>query len=405
MALYSFKAKDKNGEVIEDVVQASDKKEVMSLLESDNLQVLTVKSVRTKGSKFFKGSVSAAEKAAFCRFMGTMLRAGLPLPEAIDIIRQESENKKFKQILYDISFNLKKGNTLSSVLSKYKDEFDSVFLTMVKAGEESGTLEKSFDYLGKQLLASYELSQKVKTSMMYPAVIVTAMIGVGIIMLVFVLPQMGDVFLQLNVELPLATRFLLGFGKTVGENVALTMGVLFGLMLIVVVLFLVRTTRQMIFTVFFKLPVIRSVMVQLDTARFARTLSTLLNSGVPIMVSLDVASDVLRQPFLREEAKKFSKGVSKGESLSDILSSIKSKKSFPITMVQTIKAGEKTGSLEVVLEELATFYEMEVDYSLRRATALLEPLLMLVIGIAVGAMVVIMITPIYSIVSGLEGSF
>jgi type IV pilus assembly protein PilC len=147
--------------------------------------------------------------------------------------------------------------------------------------------------------------------------------------------------------------------------------------------------------------VVSKVMVQLDSARFARTLSTLLKSGVPIMVGLDVSSDVLRQPKLRNQAKKFSEGESKGESLSDILSGQKA--SFPATMTQTIQAGEKTGSLEIVLEELASFYEMEVDYSLKRATALLEPLLMLIIGIAVGTMVVLLITPIYGIIGGLEG--
>jgi type IV pilus assembly protein PilC len=142
-------------------------------------------------------------------------------------------------------------------------------------------------------------------------------------------------------------------------------------------------------------------MDQLDTARFARTLSTLLKSAVPIMVALDVSSDVLKQPRLRKSAKEFSKGVAEGKTLADILK--KGDASFPLTLIQTIRAGEKTGSLELVLEELASFYEMEVDYSLKRATSLIEPLLMLVIGIVVGAMVVLMITPIYSIVGGLEG--
>lgn len=167
------------------------------------------------------------------------------------------------------------------------------------------------------------------------------------------------------------------------------------------VLFWIRSTRRVIFKYFVKLPVINKVMEQLDVARFARTLSTLLKSGVPIMVSLDVASDVLSQPDMKLQAEEFSKGVEKGKSLSDILT--KGERLFPVTMIQTIKAGEKTGTLEVVLEEMAVFYESEVDYSLKRATALLEPALMLVIGIAVGAMVVIMITPIYSIVGGLEG--
>jgi len=401
MPLYKFKAKDKKNKTVEDVVQAANKKEVVSLLKSENYKVLTIKSLEGKYKGLFLGGISVSEKAALCRFLATMLRAGLPLPDAIDIVRQETQSKKMEQVLFDAAFHIRKGKTLSSVFSKYKTDFDSVFLTMVKAGEESGTLEKSFDYLAKQLLTTYELSQKVKSSMMYPLVILAAMMANAFIMLGFVLPKMSEVFLSLNVEIPTVTRYVLIVGKTVGENLALTFGIFFLLMFLVVVLFSVRSTRNAIFSFFVKMPVIRRVMTQLDTARFARTLSTLLKSGVPIMVALDVSSDVLKQPKLKSQAKKFSEGVAKGESLSDVLSDQKG--SFPVTMTQTIQAGEKTGSLEVVLEELASFYEMEVDYSLKRATALLEPLLMLIIGIAVGGMVILLITPIYSIVGGLEG--
>jgi type IV pilus assembly protein PilC len=399
MALFKYKAKDRDGEIVEDVIQAGSKKEAVTFLKSDEYQILTIQNLEEKGFGLFGGGVSVSEKAAFCRFMGTMLRSGLPLPEAVDIIRQESESKKMKQVLFDISFHVRKGETLSSVLSKYKTDFDSVFLTMVKAGEESGTLEKSFDYLAKQLLASYELSQKVKSSMMYPIVIIAAMVANAMIMLGFVLPKMSDVFLSLNVELPPVTKFILVTGKAVGANMALTFGAFFGAILFVVLLFLIRKSREVIVSYLVRLPVVSRVMDQLDTARFARTLSTLLRSGVPIMVALDVSADVLNQPNLKKQAIEFSQGVAKGESLSDILKT--KTRSFPVTMIQTIRAGEKTGSLEVVLEELAAFYEMEVDYSLKRATALLEPLLMLIIGIAVGGMVVLMITPIYSIVGGL----
>lgn len=402
--LFKYKAKDKNGNLIEDVVQAGNKKEAVGFLKSENYQVLTITELRDKGLGLFGKNVSVSEKAAFCRFMATMLRAGLPLPEAIDIIRQETQSKKMKQILFDVSFHIRKGENLSSVLSKYKDDFDAVFLTLIKAGEESGTIEQSFDYLAKQLLSSYELSQKVKSSMMYPAIIVSAMLANAMIMLGFVLPKMSDVFFSLNVELPPVTKFILTVGDKVGGNLALTFGVFFAILFFIVLLFVIKKTRIIIIDFLVKLPVVSNVMKQLDTARFARTLSTLLKSGVPIMGALDVSSDVLKQPKLKEQAHEFSEGVAKGASLSDILK--KGKSSFPVTMIQTIKAGEKTGSLELVLEELATFYEIEVDYSLKKATALLEPLLMLVIGVAVGAMVVLMITPIYSIVGGLgSGNF
>jgi type IV pilus assembly protein PilC len=400
MALYKYKAKDKKDKVFEDVIQASSKKEAVSLLKADDLQTLTLKNIDKKDIVLFGGGVSVSEKAAFCRFMSTMLQAGLPLPEALDIIRQETRNKKFQSILFDLIFHIRKGETLSSVLAKYKEEFDVVFLTMIKAGEESGTVEKSFDYLAKQLLAAHELSQKVKSAMMYPSVIIAAMLASGGIMVGFVLPKMSEVFLSMNVELPTVTRFVLNFGQALGANLAFTYGILFAIIFSIVLLFLVRKTRTAIFSYLVKLPVISGIMDQLDTARFARTLSTLLKSGVPIIIALDVTSDVLRQPNLKKHAKEFSEGVSKGMSLSEVLTN--RKKSFPITLIQTIKAGEKTGSLEVVLEELAVFYETEVDYSLKRATSLLEPLLMLVIGIAVGAMVVLLITPIYSIVGGME---
>lgn len=400
MALYKYKVKDKNDKVFEDVIQASNKKEAVSLLKVDDLQVLTIKSLDKKDIVLFGGGVSVSEKAAFCRFMSTMLQAGLPLPEALDIIRQETQNKKFQSILFDLIFHIRKGEALSSVLAKYKEDFDVVFLTMIKAGEESGTVEKSFDYLAKQLLASHELSQKVRSAMMYPSIIIAAMLASGGIMVGFVLPKMSEVFLSLNVELPTVTRYVLNFGMALGANLALTFGILFAFIFFIVLLFLIKSTKKFIFSYLVKLPVISSIMDQLDTARFARTLSTLLKSGVPIIASLDVTSDVLRQPNLKKHAKEFSEGVSKGMALSEVL--VSRKKSFPVTLIQTIKAGEKTGSLEVVLEELAAFYETEVDYSLKRATSLLEPLLMLVIGVAVGAMVVLLITPIYSIVGGLE---
>lgn len=401
MNLYTYKVKDKKGKVVEDVIQASNKAEAVSYLKGEEYQILTIKSLGKKGITLFGGGISVSEKAAFCRFMATMLRSGLPLPEAVDIIREETKNKKLQEVLFNISFHVRKGGTISSVLANYKNEFDSVFLTIVKAGEESGTLDKSFDYLAKQQMASYELSQKVKSSMMYPAIILVAMIGNAGIMLGFVLPKMSDVFLSLNVELPPVTRFVLTVGKSVGANMALTFGAFFAFIFFGIMIFVIRRTRDYIMSFIVKLPVISKVMDQLDTARFARTLSTLLKSSVPIMVALDVSSDTLKQPQLKKEAKEFSAGVAKGLSLSDILT--KQKRAFPITMVQTIKAGEKTGSLETVLEELADFYELEVDFSLKRATALLEPLLMLVIGVAVGAMVVILITPIYSIVGGLQG--
>jgi type IV pilus assembly protein PilC len=399
MALYTYKVKTKKGDIVEDVMQAIDKKDVVASLASENYQILTIRKLDTKTGSFTGGSISISEKAAFCRFLATMLRAGLTLPKSIDIIKEETKNKKMENILYDLSYEIRKGKSLSSVLSKYKRDFDPVFLTMVKAGEESGTLDKSFDYLAKQLLASHELIQKVKGAMMYPAVIISAMMAVFVIMLVFVLPKLSSVFTSLNVPLPPTTKFVLGVGNFVGGN---TLGVIIGLLIVLIIvglIFYIQSARQFIVNLLLRFPAVKSVTLQVDIARFSRTLSTLLKSGVPIMVALDVCSNILRQPDLKKQAKLFSAGVASGHSLSDIITT--GKGVFPSTVIQTIKAGEESGSLEEVLEEMADFYEKEVDYNLKKLTSLLEPLLMLIIGVAVGGMVIIMITPIYSLVGGM----
>jgi type IV pilus assembly protein PilC len=397
MPLYSYKAKSKGGKVVDDVFQANNKKEVASALKSEGLQVLTIKSIDKGLESISLGKIKISEKAAFCRFMATMLKAGLTLPEAVDIIKEDTKNPKFKKIIYDISFQVRKGKNLSSILSKYQKDFGRIFITMIKAGEESGKLDEAFDYLSKQLLASYELTQKIKGALMYPAVIVVAMMGNFLVMMIFVLPKLSSVFLQMDVEMPKATEIVFKFGTFIDQNTLLVALITGAIFVVILLIFTINTTRSFINNLFLRMPLVRGISMELDIARFSRTLSALLASGVPITVSLEVSSELMTQPSFVKQAKGFSKGIEKGESLSEILA--KTKDTFPSSVVQTIKAGEQSGSLEIVLQEMAEFYENEVDYTLKRLTSLIEPLLMIIIGIAVGGMVLIMITPIYSIVN------
>ena len=401
MPLFSYKVLDEAKKVKEGTIYAVNRDEASSILKSEGLQPLTIRNLDRGTSGAFSKQISIAQKASMCRFLATMLRAGMPLPEAINIIRKESENKRLQKVLTDVGFQIRKGNSLSLALSKYQNDFDEIFLTMVKAGEESGNLDKTFDYLSKQLLISHEMTQKVKGAMVYPAVILVAMLANGILMITFVLPKIAEVFSQLNLNLPKTTSLILAFGNFVGENTALVLGGVALLLFIVFLVFYIRQTRKILGQFFSRTPMVKKLVDQIDVSRFARTLSALLKSAVPILTALDVSSDTLSQDRLKNEAKKFSAAVAGGESLSEVL--VKSKKIFPQVMVQTIRAGEESGSLEVVLEELAEFYEREVDYSLKRLTAIIEPVLMIIIGIAVGAMVVMMVIPIYSIVGNLEG--
>jgi len=401
MPLFSYKAQDQFGKIVEDTVQASTKEEAASALAARGLVLLTLKAPQ-KSVSLFERSISVSEKASFARFMGTMLRSGMGIPEAVDIIREETKSKKLTKVLSDISYQTRKGKSLSSVLSDHPNDFDPVFLTMIKAGEESGNLDESFDYLAEQLSGSHELAQKIKGSLMYPAVIIMAMIGNGILMGVFVLPRIAESFLKLDFPLPVYTTLILNLGQFLGNNsllfiifVVLTIAFSFALLFI-------GRTRAVILRSLQIVPAVKNVINAIDIARFTRTLSTLLRSGVPIVQALDVSADSITQEKLKKKAKGFGEFVEKGQSLSDMLTS--NRNVFPGVVVQSIKAGETSGSLEKVLAEVAIFYEKEVDFSLKRLTALLEPALMLFIGVVVGVMVIMMIAPIYSIIGGLQTS-
>src|SRR3989338_6535271 len=402
MPLFLSKVIDSRGKIVEDTIHSASREEAALSLKADGFKVLSIKSLESNVHGIFGRGIKVSEKASFCRFIAVMLRSGLSLPEAVEIIKQESENKRMQKILSDIAFQTRKGSTISSVLSGYKDDFDPVFLTMVKAGEESGTLEQSFDYLSRQLYANYELTQKVKNSMMYPAVIFVSMVGVGLLMLLFVLPKISTVFIKVNVPLPALTTAILNFGNFVGKNTVLVLVIVGVLGLLGVLTIVIKKSRDAIIHFAVKLPLLKKVALKVDVARFSRTLSTLLRSGVQITTALNVSADTLGQPGLKRKATEFAQSISKGESLSGVLS--RAKGTFPLVVIQTIKAGEKTGRLDEVLEEMAGFYENEVENDLKRLTSLLEPIMMLIIGVAVGAMVILVIAPIYSIVGSLQSN-
>jgi type IV pilus assembly protein PilC len=180
MAIFEYKVKNKKGKIIQDIIEAPSRDEAATVLRDQGLKVLVVrktKQARSLGEKIRK--VSTLEKAIFCRYLSTMMKAGLPLAEAVEIMAKEASNLKMHRILHDLEYSLQRGEKLSNIFSPYPEVFDPVFITLTRAGEESGTLEKSFEYLSNQLMSNYELSQKVKGALLYPAVIISAMLGVG----------------------------------------------------------------------------------------------------------------------------------------------------------------------------------------------------------------------------------
>lgn len=405
MAVFKYKAKDKSGKIKEGTMVAVSKKEAGRQLRGENLSPLFVRALPSSAKFSFlsREKIPLIEKANLARYLATMIKAGLPLTEALDVLCDEATSSGAQKILNETRATVQKGQLLSVAFARHPQVFDQVFLTLVKAGEESGTLEKSFEYLGKQLYADYQLRQKIKSTLAYPVTVTGATLALGISMLVFVVPRIAPVLLRLSqtFTLPPHTLFILNAGLFLSKNLLFFLGGMVGLIFLASFLLANQKSRKKINDFISRLPGVKKFYQGLVLARFNRTLSTLLKSGVPIIDALQVSTDTLTLPQYRKVKKLFSQRIGKGESLSEVL-----KKSglFPSIMVRMVITGEKTGSLDKLLLDLATFYEEEISNSLKTLTDMIEPILMLVIGVGVGVIVVSLIAPIYSFVGSLSQS-
>jgi type II secretory pathway component PulF len=303
------------------------------------------------------------------------------------------------RILNDMLYSLEQGQQLSAVFEKYPTVFEPFFLTLVRAGEVSGKLAEVFKYLESELRSEYNLMSKIKGALLYPAVVFSAMIGIGILMFFFVLPQIGKVFLNLKIPLPVFTKTL--FTVSIWLSHQLIPIMISAIVAIVLVIYALRQKkiRQLIFRISETIPLVKNLVRKIDLARFNRIFSTLIRSAVPITEALEISLESLTWHGYRNLSKTITDEIRKGKSLSEVL---KSYKSFPPLMTQMVTAGEKTGQLDSSLGDLASFYEQEVEEELKNLTQILEPVLMLLVGIAVGVMILSIIAPIYSVVGNFQ---
>lgn len=397
MASFKYKAVDSSKHLTEGVVSAKTKEEVASSLTKQGLTPVVIK--ENIDNAQVHGTVPAVDKITFCRYMGIMLSTGLSLSEGIDVLSRETKNPVMKKILEDMQYGLQQGQQLSEIFEKYPGVFESYFLTLVRAGEISGKLAEVFTQLEIELRAEYSLASKVKGAMMYPAIIFVAMIGMGILMFFFVLPSIGKVFLSLNLPLPAPTRLLftlsIAFSKQIIPVVMLTVLSLIG------GFFALRSqqVRDMLLSALGLIPFIRRLIQKIDLARFSRIFSTLMKSAVPITDALEISLSLLSWKDYRNLKITIPEQIRKGRTLA---SSMKEQKVFPSLVVQMIAAGEKTATIDSTMADLATFYEGEVEEEVKGLTQIIEPVMMLLVGVAVGVMILSIIAPIYSVVGNFQ---
>ncbi|MBI4101710.1 MAG: type II secretion system F family protein [Candidatus Nealsonbacteria bacterium] len=405
MPQFVYTAKTLQGETKSGSLEAKDIHQLARILRQDG-SILIRAEISGQAQKrrgeinlsFFGPSL--AEKMFFTRNLQVMISAGLPLPRALETLASQAKNTKFKKAILSIREEVLRGKSFSDSLIRFPDIFSSLFQNMVKVGEESGTLEDVLKTLTVQLERENDLKSKIKGAMIYPAVIISAMIGIGVIMLVTVVPKLNETFKELNVQLPLTTRLVIDFADF------LTQKWYWAVAIFILVIFLTRqilksaSGKRFFDRVFLRIPVLSSLVKNTNSAFTARTLSSLISAGVSLPKSLEITSGTLGNIYYRKALMEAQEKVKTGEKLSAVFGNYS--QIFPQTLIQMISVGEETGETSGVLDKIASFYEEEVANVTKNMTSIIEPVLMIVIGAVVGFFAVSMVQPMYSMLGAVE---
>lgn len=341
-----------------------------------------------------KISLSSADKISLVSNFSTMLSAGISILEAVDSLLEDAKGnqKKMLEILRD---DLVQGKHVYVSFSKFPRVFDKVTVNLIKAAEEAGTLDQTLKDLRANIKKEAEFSDKIKGALTYPIFIVLVFLGVLLMILIVVIPKIASVFTRLRVTLPLPTKILIFLSNTViSYTIPLIVGIIIFSSLLV---FLYRNNKRLFLSLLFKLPLVSNLVKEIDLTRFTRSLYYLLTAGIPITSALNLAEDVVIRTDIAAIIAQCRETVSQGKRMSDGLRS--GKKIIPSIMIKIIEAGEKSGTLDRSLEDISDYLDYQVSNTLRTLTALLEPIMLVVVGVLIGGMMLAIIGPIYGLIS------
>jgi type IV pilus assembly protein PilC len=401
--LFEYHAKDTSGKEVVGTRESKDRFNLYKDLKADGLILISSKEKSSSSiwSLQIGGiRVSLVDKIAFIKNLATMLRAGLSLTRAFAVLEKQTRSKGLRTILVELNDDVSKGVTFSDALKKHPKVFPPLLVSMVRAGEESGGLPDALVVVALQMEKNYLLTKKVKGAMMYPGIIMTLMVGIGVAMLVFVVPTLTGVFKEMNVTLPLSTRFVITLSDFMRDHFIIA---LIGVAVVVAGIYSsLRTVRgQRFFNwLSIRFPVIGLIVRQVNSARTARTLASLTSSGVDIVLSLQITTDVIENVYFKEIIAKAASTIEKGEPISTVFT--ERPDIFPVFVGEMMSVGEETGKLSSMLKDIAEFYEQEVDQKTKDMSTIIEPFLMVFIGLGVGFFAISMISPMYSLVNAIN---
>ena len=401
MPLYAYKARNLKGEVEKGTIDGAQREVVYTILKEKGLYPMEIKQIRYDTSKIkfsfgFRKKVSMVEMYIFCKQFSIMINAGVPIVSALDVLIKQEENSTLKEALRKVAENVHKGFSLSESMRQHSRIFPNILISMIEVGELSGNLDRALEDVALHFEKENSMNGKIKTAMVYPLFILAVAIIAVIFMIVVIVPKFTRMFDTIGGELPKITQMVLRVAEKLKEP-------LFLLEIGLIIFFTVWSFKQfrnskegglIIDRLYFRIPVFKKEFKKIIAARFARTLGLLVSSGVPIIQSLDVIAGVINNKVVEKGIDNVKNELKSGSNIAKPLAAMNI---FPRMVTQMISVGEETGTMETTIKKVADFYDEEVDRAVKRLTAIVEPVMILLIAIFVGIVVVAMIMPIFSL--------
>lgn len=394
MGKYKYRAMNPDSQKVEGKYEARNKEEVIQFITSNDLYPLMVEEIVESTNIEIKinRKVNMKDIAVFCRQFYTMLNAGVPILECLAILKEQVLNVKLRQAVSDIEEDVKRGGVLSEAMKRHDKVFPQLFINLVASGEASGKLEEIMLRLSNYYEKENKIANKVKNALIYPAVLSFVSIGAVVFILTYVMPTFIEIFKSSGTVLPWNTRLLLWLSETIQDQ---WIAILLGIIIIGLVLqyyFKTESGKLVSGKLKLKLPVLKTLNEKIIVSQFTRTLSTLMSSGLPLIECLNIVTGVLRNKIAENALKEITEKVSRGE---ELYSSIRATGIFPGMLYSMVKIGEETGSLDDILNKTADFYDDELESQIQTSVSLIEPLLIVIMGITIGFIVISIMLPMF----------
>lgn len=401
MPNYKYKAMNDKGERLEGTYTAANKDAVLEMISINNYYPLNVEEIREGANLDFSflEKVKTKDIAIFCRQFYTMLNAGAPINTCLQILSEQMSSKKLREALSKVHEEVKKGATLSEAMKEQETVFPQLLTSMVAAGEMTGNLDTIMLRMSTHFEKENKINNKIRGAMIYPSVLGVVAVAVVFIILTFVMPIFVSMFQSSNVVLPASTRMLLAISTGLKKNLLLVLLVISGI--VISLRYYFKSENGILFShkMRLKIPIVKSLNQKVIVSRFTRTLSTVLASGITLVDGLYVVSDVIGNRIVQKKLEAARDEVMKGETLS---SSMKETALFPKMLISMISIGEESGSLDEILNKTADFYDEELESEIQIFTALLEPLMIVVMGALIGALIVAMVQPMFQMYNNIS---